>query len=61
MNSVPLEQAVNVRKELALKYFGREIDATAHKDLANLLSNQMKSSTEMIKATTEAIKNLNPK
>ncbi|EHU1307159.1 hypothetical protein QDT04_15240 [Acinetobacter baumannii] len=58
MESIPTEEAASVRKELALKYFGREIDAAAHKDMGNLVSDQMKSTTEMVKATTEAIKNL---
>ena len=58
MESVPTEEAASVRRELALKYFGREIDGTAHKDMSNLISDQMKSTTEMVKATTEAIKNL---
>lgn len=58
MESIPTEEAASVRKELALKYFGREIDGAAHKDMSNLISDQMKSTTEMVKATTEAIKNL---
>lgn len=58
MESIPTDEASNVRKELALKYFGREIDSTTHKDMSNLISDQMKSTTEMVKATTEAIKNL---
>jgi hypothetical protein len=58
MESIPTEEAASVRKELALKYFGREIDGSAHKDMSNLISDQMKSTTEMVKATTEAIKNL---
>ncbi|EXG37284.1 hypothetical protein ACLDYJ_07105 [Acinetobacter baumannii] len=57
MESIPTEEAASVRKELALKYFGREIDGAAHKDMSNLISDQMKSTTEMVKATTEAIKN----
>ncbi|WON80803.1 hypothetical protein OK024_03190 [Acinetobacter sp. UGAL515B_02] len=59
MESIPTEEAASVRRELALKYFGREIDGTAHKDMSNLISDQMKSTTDMVKATTEAIKNLN--
>ncbi|MGK7250335.1 hypothetical protein ACSNOU_14770 [Acinetobacter oleivorans] len=58
MESIPTEEAASVRKELALKYFGREIDAAAHKDMSNLISDQMKSTTDMVKATTEAIKNI---
>lgn len=56
MESIPTEEAASVRKELALKYFGREIDGTAHKDMSNLISDQMKSTTEMVKAVTEVIK-----
>lgn len=58
MESIPTEEAASVRKELALKYFGREIDGAAHKEMSNLISDQMKSTTEMVKATTEAIKNV---
>ncbi|MDC4627872.1 hypothetical protein OHV62_17130, partial [Acinetobacter baumannii] len=58
MESIPTEEAASVRKELALKYFGREIDGAAHKDMSNLISDQMKSTTDMVKATTEAIKNM---
>lgn len=58
MESIPTEEAASVRKELALKYFGREVDGAAHKDMGNLVSDQMKSTTEMVKATTEAFKNL---
>lgn len=58
MESIPTEEAASVRKELALKYFGREIDGAAHKDMSNLIADQMKSTTEMVKASTEAIKNL---
>ncbi|WP_202733314.1 hypothetical protein [Acinetobacter pittii] len=56
MESIPTEEAASVRKELALKYFGREIDGAAHKDMSNLISDQMKSTTEMVKAVTEVIK-----
>ncbi|WP_347019491.1 hypothetical protein [Acinetobacter calcoaceticus] len=49
---------VAIRKELALKYFGREVDKTAHKDMSNLVSDQMKNTTEMVKAVTEVIKKL---
>ncbi|MFW2015348.1 hypothetical protein [Acinetobacter bereziniae] len=58
MESIPTDEAASVRKELALKYFGREIDGSVHKDMGNLIVDQMKSTTEMVKATTEAIKNL---
>ncbi|HFE9765966.1 hypothetical protein Q5X48_12690 [Acinetobacter baumannii] len=56
MESIPTEEAASVRKELALKYFGREVDGAAHKDMSNLISDQMKSTTDMVKAVTEVIK-----
>ncbi len=58
MESIPMDEAASVRKELALKYFGRELDHSYKKDISNLLADQMKSTTEMVKASTEAIKNL---
>lgn len=61
MESIPTEEAASVRKELALKYFGREIDGATHKDMSNLISDQMKSTTDMVKAATEAIKSLSGK
>lgn len=59
MNSVPLEHSIEIRKELALKYFGKEIDSASHKNMSNLISDQMKSTTDMVKATTDVIKNIN--
>jgi len=56
IGGVSQEDEVSLRKELALKYFGREIDGAAHKDMSNLISDQMKSTTEMVKAVTEVIK-----
>lgn len=56
IGGVSQEDEVSLRKELALKYFGREIDSTAHKDMSNLITDQMKSTTEMVKAVTDVIK-----
>ena len=56
MESIPTNEAASVRKELALKYFGREIDGKAHKDMSNLISDQMKSTTEMVKAVATVVK-----
>ena len=56
MESIPTGEAASVRKELALKYFGREIDGAAHKDMSNLIFDQMKSTTEMVKAATDVLK-----
>lgn len=56
MESIPSNEAASVRKELALKYFGRELDGSAHKDMSNLVCEQMKSTTEMVKAATDILK-----
>jgi len=56
MESVPTNESAAIRKELALKYFGKEIDGSTHKDMSNLISDQMKNTTEMIKATTDVLK-----
>lgn len=57
MNNVPVAEAAVIRKELALKYFGKELDSSTHKDMANLISDQMRSTTELVKATTDILKN----
>lgn len=49
---------IEIRRELALKYFGRELDSTTKDDTGGIIAEQMRSTTEMVKATTEAIKNL---
>lgn len=55
----PLD-SIQLRKELAHKYFGNQtIDSSNKSSDFNL--EQMKSTTEMVKATTEAIKILNSK
>lgn len=61
MSSIPSNEAAAIRKELALKYFGKEIDSTPHKDMSNLISDQMKNSTELVKAATDTIKILKSK
>ncbi|MBD3841883.1 MAG: hypothetical protein IE909_08355, partial [Campylobacterales bacterium] len=49
---------IEIRKELALKYFGRELDNKTNDETSNILQDQMRNTTELVKATTEAIKNL---
>lgn len=61
MDSIPSNEAAAIRKELALKYFGKEIDSTPHKDMSNLVSDQMKNTTELVKAATDAINAISKK
>ncbi len=49
---------IEIRRELALKYFGRELDNSTKNETSSIISDQMKNTTELVKATTEAIKNL---
>lgn len=56
MFDVPDDVTNDVRRQLALKYFGKEINESSHKNISNLITDQMKSTTEMVKAVTEMIK-----
>lgn len=56
---------IEIRRELALKYFGRDLinndNDNDKAEASNVLTDQMKNTTELVKATTEAIKNLHVK
>lgn len=53
------EDIRDIKKELTPKYFGRDIDGSTHKDMSNLISDQTKNVTELIKASAEMAKNTN--
>ncbi|PJF03911.1 hypothetical protein CVD06_09925 [Acinetobacter seifertii] len=53
-NEDPL--VADLRKQLALKYFGRDVDNKSNDETSNLLQDQMKNTTEMVKAAMEVIK-----
>jgi len=46
----------DLRKELAMKYFGRDVDNKSNDETSNILQDQMKNTTEMVKAAMEVIK-----
>ncbi|MFN3288924.1 MAG: hypothetical protein ACK410_00475 [Acinetobacter sp.] len=50
--------ANNLRQELALKYFGKEIDQTQTDKIGDLIKDQLAAGTEMIKASAEMVKNV---
>lgn len=52
--------ANNLRQELALKYFGKEIDKTIIDKNGDLIQEQLKAGTELIKASTDVIKTVKP-
>lgn len=45
-----------IRKELALKYFGQPLDETHYLSTESLIQDQIKSSTEVLKMTTSLLK-----
>lgn len=49
--------ANNLRQELALKYFGKEIDRTQTDKIGDLIKDQLAAGTELIKASAEMVKN----
>lgn len=53
-----------LREELALKYFGQELDRSVNDKLGNLVQDQISAGTELVKASAELIKvkdSLSPK
>lgn len=52
--------ANNLRQELALKYFGKEIDKTMIEKNGDLFQEQIKAGTELIKASAEMVKTVKP-
>ncbi|MCH7334672.1 hypothetical protein [Acinetobacter modestus] len=52
--------ANNLRQELALKYFGKEIDKTMIEKNGDLFQEQIKAGTELIKASVEMVKTVKP-
>lgn len=46
----------DLRKELAMKYFGRDVDNKSNDETSNILQDQMKNTTEMVKAAMEVLK-----
>lgn len=57
---VSKETAEELRKDLALKYFGKELDKSYNEKIGNLIQDQVSSSVDLVKATAEIIKSANP-
>ncbi|ENU93591.1 hypothetical protein F971_00849 [Acinetobacter vivianii] len=47
-------------KELALKYFGKELDQTQNDKIGDLMQDQLSAGTELIKASAELVKSVKP-
>ncbi|MEJ5037686.1 hypothetical protein WH285_12190 [Acinetobacter johnsonii] len=54
------KDATNLRKDLASKYFGKSNDNSTLNEIGNIISEQLKNSTEVAKSSAEVIKSLTP-
>lgn len=56
IKSLKEEDQQEITKELALRYFGKDIDQTQNDKIGDLIQDQFAASTEMIKASAELVK-----
>ena len=56
VRSLKEEDKQELIKELALKYFGKELDQSQNDKIGDLMQNQLTAGTELIKASAELIK-----
>ncbi|MGR2919935.1 hypothetical protein [Acinetobacter sp. 1125_18A] len=56
VRSLKEEDKHELIKELALKYFGKELDQTQNDKIGDLMQDQITSSTELIRASAEMLK-----
>ncbi|WP_180024559.1 hypothetical protein [Acinetobacter sp. YH1901134] len=47
-----------LKKDLAMKYFGKELEQTQNDKIGDLIQDQLKNSVELIKASAEVVKGL---
>ncbi|WP_228257622.1 hypothetical protein [Acinetobacter bouvetii] len=58
VRSLKEEDKHELIKELALKYFGKELDQTQNDKIGDLMKDQLAAGTELIKASAEMVKNV---
>lgn len=56
-NRLPAEDKNVLIKELALKYFGKEVDQSQNDKIGDLMKDQLTAGTELIKVSAELVKN----
>lgn len=56
LKNVKEEEHSNIYKELAGKYFGKEIDQSQNDKIGDLMKDQLAAGTELIKASAEMVK-----
>ncbi|QNX34280.1 hypothetical protein [Acinetobacter seifertii] len=55
------KDATNLRRDLASKYFGKSNDNSTLNELGNIVTEQLKTSSDVVKSSAEIIKSLKPK
>lgn len=55
------KDATNLRKDLAPKYFGKSNDNSTLNEIGNIVTEQLKTSSDVVKSSAEIIKSLKPK
>lgn len=60
LRNVKSEDHSEIYKNLAEKYFGKEIDQTQNDKIGDLMAEQIRISTEMVKASAEMVKSVKP-
>lgn len=58
--NVTAENQAEIYKDLASKYFGKELDKTQHDKIGDLMNEQIKTSLEVFKTSTEIMKSMKP-
>lgn len=56
INSLEVKDKQEITKELALRYFGNDIDQTQNDKIGDLMQDQLSAGTELIKASAELVK-----
>jgi len=56
LKNVAPEHHSDIYKELASKYFGKELDQTQNDKIGDLMTDQLAAGTELIKASAEMLK-----
>ncbi|WP_288400125.1 hypothetical protein [uncultured Acinetobacter sp.] len=58
--NVSTDHQAEIYKDLASKYFGKELDRTQHDKIGDLMQDQLSAGTELIKASAEMVKSVKP-
>ena len=60
MSGLDKEKSDEVTLKLIEKYFGREIDQSQNDKIGDLMQDQIKAGTELVRASAEMVKSVKP-